>query len=542
MVSATLSQLLERARVRFGVEVEILDSRLKNLYPEGGTDLSRMIHDSSAVRGALLDALAAGRPHRLDGTGLHYKIYPLTRASKRRQPAGLLAIRRNQLDPSHANDAEPWSDIARAIVEADLAAADSLGEERQRSRRLIGALRFLEFIIESSDERALAQALVQAAAVWYDVDARVYHRNLAGDLALHTWLPGVTPTAEPRNLNAHLLGNDGSLVRIETWGGLGDDGSGHEAVLVPLTVGERADWVLALIGSVPSEADSVLRLVGRVAGTQLASIVNRRAQDARARFETLLKDPTKAPELVAMRIVHELAHMVKASSVSLMLKKDGQARRIAAIGSASQDGSASAIFDRLYSPDHLVRVLTLGADDLAALELRPASGSPFTAEAVTVTEACVSVLQPWLLGSLASLDAPVTLSEVNSAQPGFSARIQEELERARRFDLRLALILIDVAAPSDAVAQLQEALRRELRGSDVTGKMSGSQVAALLTHTDAMGLDNVVRRLKQRLADTAERLNVSDLKLGQAAVSPDVRTAEALLELALQQAEPLIVH
>jgi hypothetical protein len=67
-------------------------------------------------------------------------------------------------------------------------------------------------------------------------------------------------------------------------------------------------------------------------------------------------------------------------------------------------------------------------------------------------------------------------------------------------------------------------------------------VAALLTHTDAMGLDNVVRRLKQRLADAAERLNVSNVKLGQAAVSPDVRTAEALLALALRHAEPLIVH
>ncbi len=35
------------------------------------------------------------------------------------------------------------------------------------------------------------------------------------------------------------------------------------------------------------------------------------------------------------------------------------------------------------------------------------------------------------------------------------------------------------------MAQLQDALKRELRGSDVTGTMSGTQVAALLTHTDA---------------------------------------------------------
>ncbi len=48
--------------------------------------------------------------------------------------------------------------------------------------------------------------------------------------------------------------------------------------------------------------------------------------------------------------------------------------------------------------------------------------------------------------------------------------------------------------------------------------------------------------MRQRLADAAERLNVPDLKLGQAAFSPEVRTADALLELALRQAEPVTVH
>ena len=106
----------------------------------------------------------------------------------------------------------------------------------------------------------------------------------------------------------------------------------------------------------------------------------------------------------------------------------------------------------------------------------------------------------------------------------------------------MSLILIHVHAPSDTVALLQEALRGELRGFDVTGTMGGTQVAALLTHTDALGLDNVVRRLRHRLADTAGRLNVSDLRLGQAAFSPEVRTADALLDFALRQAEPVIVH
>jgi hypothetical protein len=541
MVSPTLSQLLERARVRFGVEVEIFDARLNNLYPEGGSDLSRIIEDSSAVRTALMDALAAGRPHRLDGGGLHYRIYPLSRA-KRRQATGLMAIRRNQSDPSHALDAEPWSDLARAIVEADLAASDTLGEERDRSRRLVGALRFLEFVIDTDDETAMMRALVQAAAVWYDVDARVYRRSLSGDLVLHTWLPGVTPDSTANVLSAHLVGNEVDLSRIESWGGLGADGTAHEAVLVPLTVGERADWVLALFGAVPPDGDPVLRLIGRVAGSRLTDIALRRREETRATFEAISSDTTKAPELIAMRIVHELAQIANASSASLTLVRKGHTRRIAAIGSVSESSLAD-VPARAYSGDRFVRSLALGADDCAVLEMRPASGTSFTSEGASACEAGVSVLRTWLLGSLTSFDAPtVMIDDIVPLSPAFSERIQEELERARRFDLRLALVRIDVAAPTEAVAEIQEALRRELRGSDVTGKMSGSLVVALLTHTDAMGLDNVVRRLKQRLADAAERLNVSDLRLGQAAVSPEVRTADALLALALRQAEPVIIH
>ena len=185
----------------------------------------------------------------------------------------------------------------------------------------------------------------------------------------------------------------------------------------------------------------------------------------------------------------------------------------------------------------------LGDDDRAVLEVRASGGHELTADAAAVAQSCATVLRTWLAGTLSSFDATSALLEPESISvPAFSSRIQEELERAKRFDLRLSLILIEVTAPSDAVSQLQDALRRELRGSDVTGAMSGRQVAALLTHTDALGLDDVVRRLKRRLADAAERLNVSDLKLGQAAFSPEMRTADALLELALRQSEPLIVH
>ena len=59
MLSSSLSQLLERARTRFGLEVEVLDATLQHVYPASTTALGRMIEESPIVRQSLLAALAA---------------------------------------------------------------------------------------------------------------------------------------------------------------------------------------------------------------------------------------------------------------------------------------------------------------------------------------------------------------------------------------------------------------------------------------------------------------------------------------------------
>jgi hypothetical protein len=502
-----------------------------------------MIDDSPAVRRALLDALAGGRAEHLEGDGASYQLYPLRQSPKYRAAAGLLAIRRNASSVGSAVDAEPWSDLARAVVETDLAANETLGDERQRSRRLSGALRFVEFITETTDEAVLSQALVQAAAVWYDTDARLYRRDLSGSFVLSACLPGVRPETVTSRLSETFMTGGMDLRRLPSTGELGEASGSHDALLVPLTSGTTPDWLLVLIGSVPAEAEVALRLVARIAGMQYATFAARRAQDARRQFDGQLADTTRVPELVAIRVVHLLAQTLQASSGSLSLTRLGLTRRIAAVGSPTREISTIVPVDGALSPERIVCVLELGGDDVAVLDLHAGEGRLFSTDDALIARAGASALRTWLAGTLTSFDATATILDVNApGVPPFLTRIQEELERARRFDLCLSLILIDVGAPSEAMAQLQEALRRELRGSDVTGAMGGTRVAAILTHTDALGLGNVVRRVRQRLADTAERLNVSNLKLGQAAFSPEVRTADALLELALRQAEPVIVH
>jgi hypothetical protein len=539
MLSQTLSQLLERARARFGLEVEILDPALRSVYPEGPSEFGQVVAGSPGLRRTLLDAMVAGRPQDVQQAGSTYRVYPLRHSRTRRQAFGLLAVKRA---PGRGipEDVEPWSELARAIVEADLASLDSLREERQHSRQQVGVLKLLELLNDAPDERSLAYALVQAAAVWYDADARVYRRSLAGDYVLHTCLPGVRAEDRVARVSARACETDRDVRRLVPSHEFGAATS-LDAVVVPLAGSGSCEWVLVVLGVVPPAAESPLRVVGRVGGSRLEALAAAHAQACRRHFENVASQPAPAPELAAMRIVHELVHRAGAASGALTLIKGSEARRIAAVG-PQPDRPEEAWQAPGVHAERIVTAMALDGDQRGILELRAASGVELAVEAAALCRACADVVRPWLSGTLLSLNDTTRVLDGVWVDADFSVRITEELERAKRFDLGLALILVDVPAAAADLTSVQAELRRELRGSDVLGATGARQLAALLTHTDGIGLDTVVERLKLRLADTAERLNVAGLRLGRAAMSADCRTAEALLTEAALSAEPVIIH
>src|SRR5262245_25709690 len=122
MLSSSLSQLLERARTRFGLAVEGLEATRRHVYPDSGTALARLIEESPGVRQSLLDALADGRPEQLDDAGVQYQVFPLRRATRVRQSSALVAVRRTDRAMDSGDDARAWPELARAIVEAGCAA------------------------------------------------------------------------------------------------------------------------------------------------------------------------------------------------------------------------------------------------------------------------------------------------------------------------------------------------------------------------------------------------------------------------------------
>ncbi len=93
--------------------------------------------------------------------------------------------------------------------------------------------------------------------------------------------------------------------------------------------------------------------------------------------------------------------------------------------------------------------------------------------------------------------------------PTLDRRLQEELERARRYSLSFSLVLVDVAVPveaADAAAgerqrlEIGTRLRRELRLPDFVSSYGTGEFAIVLPETGADGARRSVARIGERLA------------------------------------------
>jgi hypothetical protein len=276
----------------------------------------------------------------------------------------------------------------------------------------------------------------------------------------------VHPDAVSRVLGSHLVGQlahglHDDFGRLASASDFGEAGTGHEAALLPLSSGRRAEWILALIGTVPADADPVLRLIGRVAGARFAALSERRTAEARRHYQALptIRRRHRAPGDAR---VHDPCKPL-ARQRSLTLTRNGLTRRIASIGGSLEDAGSSILPDSVFTHDRFICTLGLGSADQAA-RLRAAQGPT---SRPTRWWPPMRARRAQHLAGRHPVDVRPGCGAHGGCRVGHAGvliRIEEELERAKRFDLRLSLILIDVTGPSDAVIRVQDALRRELRG------------------------------------------------------------------------------
>ena len=90
-------------------------------------------------------------------------------------------------------------------------------------------------------------------------------------------------------------------------------------------------------------------------------------------------------------------------------------------------------------------------------------------------------------------------------------RVRDEFERARRYSLRFAVVLLDIdrlrdvneqlgqAAGDRVLAEVGAVLQREIRAPDFVARYGGDEFALILPETDANGARTFVERLRQIL-------------------------------------------
>ena len=534
--------MLDQVRSEFGVEVEIVDANLAGAWSPDGQRQSRVL-TGPELRLVGQGVLREGRSSVVSVEGREYRLVPL-RNSRSVLPTALLAMRvgstRAGAHEGPVADVEPWVEVLRGAIEADLTSREEIDGERQQARAIRGALRFVTYLASAKTERELADAAIQAAAVWFDADARVYRRRPGGDYALFASLPGAQVPPEGRHLTGLDLGLNDHVVRTAHFAGT--TGGARDGIVVPIAAEGPVDWALVLLGSVPADAEVTLEALGRVLGVQMERLALGRTEATRERFQEIVVRAERAVELTAMDVLRDLVGQTFGSGAALWVMQGNDIRRMAAVGEVM---NGRVMPDQRSGATLQLRTISIGEDRTARLELRTTADAPFDSGVPEVVDACASVLKGWLAAAVRPepRTAPLVLPDSATAVD-FARRIEEELARAKRFDRDLAVVVVDPTGrdwPANATNRVVDVLREELRGSDVLGLVGERRVVVLLIETHRSAMGSVVRRLRDRLGRAIPELKLPSLVLGQAAFSRECATADALLSEAAVNAETISV-
>jgi GGDEF domain-containing protein len=544
LISPGLWDLLERVRGHLDVVVDIVDLALTPLLPPAEAPAARLVRHLTGLPGphGLRDrcALAAqsGQHQVFDTRALHVAVFPLRHD---RRVAGLLVVASALVQDGAPEPVRQrlerlaWS--LRATLEADMDAQLRLGREEGRARWLATVPRFLEHLHRCTTEEALFDALVQGAAIWGDIDARVYRRTLAGGYQLAAALPAVVAEAPVHGFPGSLLALRRGPVRVTSIAEMeqfGWSAASGEVLVLPLGEPEP-QVVLALAGPVDGRLEETFSAASLVAAACLRGLAAERARRLEFAVRGHLVDPSSGFPGPVTSALSDIAGATGATHARVLLQESGApggVRTLAAVGGSQVDRLPRELPQgrSLRLPDRLVVPLFEGGG-AGWLDLGCGGTRRFGPGEAELAERAAGLLGPWLAGALQALSqsgvVPAAL-----APSGFEPRIQEELERARRFNLELGLLVIgaeDAGADRHALAlvPLVEAVRSQLRGSDLVGRLADGSIAALVVHTDERGLGAVAARVERRLARLTEGPGAG-ARVGRAAYPGDGDTPDAL--------------
>ncbi len=401
-------------------------------------------------------------------------------------------------------------------------------DEGDELRRLSAVMRFLGQMRESADERQLLLSLIQAGAIWYDVDARVYRRELNGRFSLEAWLPGADVTNDPREIDVdEVLKPDApthisSINELEQHGWQSVQG---EVLLLPIASVDIVRWILVVAGPVEREVEATLMVVCRSAGAVLDHIAERRGHEVRDRLVRRMAKATGAFRPSVRVVVDEYLGTVAAAAARVAMVRPS--KRPVMLYSTGGDLWTGEELPQLspgaveLSTRRIAIGFGLGQGATGIIELLASPARPFTVERADAVLVGADVLGAWLAGiSLGAAQAPGQGIPEEPAAPRFDETMREELARAGRLRLSGGVLVARVpgaAVPDPRVVSVViRTVRAGLRSADLLGQLPGGEIAAVLVRTSPEGVAKAAERVRDRLDALARARQLPAVAVGHA--------------------------
>lgn len=539
---------LDLLQQHLSVILEVLDSSMHPLASAGGGEPSHAL-DHPGVEAEIAKSLKTGEVRVYRSSGVPVGIFPLRVA---RHIAGCLVVlptatRQAGAEPATEARIEGAGLLARTALEADLSLTGQLIDVRYRNRRVHGILKFLlQLGADPDNEREMMKAVIQAATVWFDADCRIYQRQPDDSFLLAAMLPGATEQRGGVRLEAMRAEKLIASRRLPSAGDLeelGLAGRRDEVLVLPVGSTPRPVWLLVLAGTIDQEVELTFSAIARVLAGVLQTREAARIDRWQQRLAAFMSEPHRAPERVILGLLEALATGAGAVGARVTLIGPGESRALAALGHAAKSTHEKTTGESkpIKSPDEegISENIEVGPDTKLRVTLWPAPGAARTAAADL--RSWVTALRPWLLQTVSTLSQDGAVADP-AFMSTFERRIQEEVERAKRFNLGLGLVVIGASHEPASAAILEgllDAVRPDIRASDLTGRLSGDMVAIVLVHTEAVGADTVLARVRRRLESLGAGRSGRLVHLGKAVYTTEHTSADGLIAEALRAGQRL---
>jgi GGDEF domain-containing protein len=531
-ISPALRKLLHRISTGIDAALEVYGADWKRLYP----DASGGLDETAPLTALLRDAAASGLNH-VAAHGVRAAVRALRDESG--QAIAYVVVKTEEHDAAGSERRlKELGELVHAAIEVELASSATVEIEQRQSMRFLAALRFVSGLSGVNSEQELLQPLVQAAALWFDVEATAYRREFSGEYVRLAALPHVERGRYPKTLK--LRDERSSQPRILSTTELEEidwPTSTGDVVLVPLGPAEHPSWVLLLAGGARGDAQRLFAALAAILASALEQPAIKKARELTLRLSECLA--SGSPPAAASMVVQEISRVFSAPRVELLLRRGERAETIARVGEPAELSDAADWTASVVLGDRLEFPLPRSGDAFARLIVLARPEAPFSPTILPVADAALRVLEVWL--SARELTESLVLTV--EAAP-FEKRLEEELERARTSRREFALLLVDVSAISapseqEQIRNLLDVLRPELRGSDLVGSLERGVIAALLGHVTADSAASVEKRVRLRLSETARKKRLPVVLLGQAAFPSGGESLAALVARARAQAAPV---